>query len=116
MEYAGRFRCAKHYQSLDMLGRDQRQKGEANRMKMTSKYRNFMYLLSIGLIFTLAYAYATTHLNLGGTGSITLPNTNLFAAINGVSASTTCSAISSTSYTDTGLSVTWPTVVQGTSS
>ncbi len=63
-----------------------------------------------------AYAYATTHLNLNGTGTVTLPNTNLFADVTSITASTTCSALPSTSYTDTGLSVTWPSVVQGTSS
>jgi len=83
---------------------------------MPSKYRKLLFLFSIGLIFMAAYAYAITHLSIGGNGTITLPNTNLFAATTNITASTTCSALPSTSYTDNGISVIWPSIAQGTSS
>ena len=83
---------------------------------MPSKYRKLLFLFSIGLIFMAAYAYAITHLSIGGNGTITLPNTNLFAATTNIIASTSCSALPSTSYTDGGISVIWPSVAQGASS
>src|SRR2546422_11085515 len=85
-------------------------------MNMPLKYRSLLLVLSVGLVFAAAYAYATTRLNLGGTGTIAIPNANLFADVNSITASTVCSAQPSTSYTDTALSITWPSVVQGTSS
>jgi len=85
-------------------------------MTVSSTSRKLLFVLAVGLMFTAAYAYANTYLNIGGTGAITLPNSNLFADVTSISASTICSAISSSSYTDTSLSVTWPSLAQGTSS
>lgn len=89
---------------------------ETKRMVATVVYRKLLIVVAVGLVFMAGYVYATTHLNIGGTGAITLPNTNLFADVTSITTSTVCSALPTTSYADTGLSVAWPGIVQGTSS
>lgn len=82
-------------------------------MKLPQKYYRLLFVLMVGLVFVAAYAYAATQLSINNTATITIPNTNLFAIVTGITSTTTCSTQPSTSYTDTGLSISWPSVPQG---
>ncbi len=83
-------------------------------MKLPHKYYRPLLVLMVGLVFVAAYAYASSQLTINNSATIVLPNTNLFADVTGITSTTTCSTQPSTSYTDTGLSVSWPNVQQGT--
>jgi len=70
----------------------------------------------MGLIFMLAYAFASGDLrfSLGGTSTVSVQD-KLFADVTGITPVTGCAGLSSSDYADNGLSITWPTMTQGSS-
>ena len=77
-----------------------------------TRLKNTIIILSASIaIAALAIAYAAVSLSVNNTATIVSGNPALFM-VTGVTATTTCS--SSTGYTDTGLTVSWGSVTQGT--
>ncbi len=79
-------------------------------MGRSSKYYSSLALL---FILTIVLAYAATQLTINNSANVTIPNTNLFAVVSGVTGTTVCNGLPG--YADTGLSITWPSVSQGSS-
>ena len=90
---------------MPLTVRDQR--GRKTRPKKT------IIILSASVaIAALAIAYAAVSLSVNNTATIVAGSPNLFM-VTGVTATTTCSPSTGT-YTDTGLTVSWGSVTQGT--
>ncbi len=77
-----------------------------------TRTQKIIIILSAAIaIGVLAAAYAATSLTVNNTATITLGAPNLFM-VTGVTSTTTCSASTGT-YIDTGVTVTWGSVAQG---
>src|SRR3989442_10171946 len=67
-------------------------------------------LVAISVAGTVAYA--ATQLTIQNNSSVNIPVANLFAVTTGVTGTTNCATASG--YTDTGLTISWVAVPQGT--